>query len=190
MFEDMPLMPVRLHVELVDPYLSDHERRMLKRYGESSTGNSISRDILIPGDMPLHNLHYALQRLLGWQNSHLRRFELPPEIYRELTDGTVRGWAALVGILFQTPSEAEQDVLWDDDYVDGSINVWLRQKYTGPYIYDGYMEHPRHAQEDIMKLLNYFKMVDVKESFSEYYSRPEAERGDGLRTLSASACSV
>lgn len=45
------------------------------------------------------------------------------------------------------------------------------------------MEHPRHAQEDIMKLLNYFKMVDVKESFSEYYSRPEAERGDGLRTL-------
>lgn len=176
-------MPVRLHVELVDPYLSDGERRMLKRYGESSTGGSVSRDILIPGDMPLHNLHYALQRLFGWQNSHLRRFELPPEVYMELTRGTVKGWATLVGILFRPPGEAEHDVLWDDNYVDGSINVWLRRKYTGPYSYDGYMEHPLHAREDVMQLLNYYKMVDVGESFAEYYSRPEEDRADGVRVL-------
>lgn len=44
---------------------------MMKRYGESLTGNSITRDILIPADMPLHNLHYAIQKLFGFQNSHL-----------------------------------------------------------------------------------------------------------------------
>jgi len=52
--------PVRLHLELKDEYMSDYQKRVLRRYGESSTGESITRDILIPSDMPLHNLHYAI----------------------------------------------------------------------------------------------------------------------------------
>ena len=71
---------VRLRLELKDDYLSDYQKRMLKRYGESISGDSITRDILIPSDMPLHNLHYTIQRLFGWQNSHLRSFYLPEEI--------------------------------------------------------------------------------------------------------------
>ncbi len=71
------ITPVRLHLELRSDYLSDYHKRMLRRYGESSTGESITRDILIPSDMPLHNLHYAMQKLFGWQNSHLRSFYLP-----------------------------------------------------------------------------------------------------------------
>ena len=55
--------PVHLHLELKDDYLNDAEKAILHRYGESSTGDSISRDILIPSDMPLHNLHYAIQKL-------------------------------------------------------------------------------------------------------------------------------
>ena len=68
------IFPVCLHLELKDDYLSDYQKRMLKRYGESSTGTSIMMDILIPSDMPLHNLHYAIQKLYGWNNSHFRRF--------------------------------------------------------------------------------------------------------------------
>ncbi len=73
--------------------------------------------------MPLHNLHYAIQRLFGWQNSHLRRFVLPEEIYNRLTGGTVKGWTDLAGILFQSHGEGEHDVFWDDDYQSGSIKV-------------------------------------------------------------------
>ena len=118
------ITPVRLHLELKDDYLSDYQKRMLKRYGESASGDSITRDILIPSDMPLHNLHYAIQKLFGWQNSHLRSFYLPERVYSELTDDTVRGWSDLVGILFQPP-EAEKDVFWDDDYESGSFKVGL-----------------------------------------------------------------
>ncbi|KPU44471.1 plasmid pRiA4b ORF-3-like protein [Oxobacter pfennigii] len=93
------ITPVYLHLELKDEYLTEDQERMLKRYGESLGGETICRDILIPSDMPLHNLHYAIQKLYGWQNSHLRCFRLPEEVYQKLTGGTVKGWADLVGIL-------------------------------------------------------------------------------------------
>jgi len=57
------ITPVRLHFELKNDYLSDYQKRMLKRYDESISGYSITRDILIPSDMPLYNLHYAIQKL-------------------------------------------------------------------------------------------------------------------------------
>lgn len=153
------ITPVRLHLELRDDYLSDYQKRMLIRYGESTSGDSITRDILVPSDMPLHNLHYTIQILFGWQNSHLRSFYLPEEVYNKLTGGTVKGWSDLVGILFQPPSEAEEDVFWDDDYERGSFKVWLRKKYTGPYIYGGTMEHPEVARRDVQELLDSYKML-------------------------------
>ncbi|NMA48888.1 MAG: plasmid pRiA4b ORF-3 family protein, partial [Tissierellia bacterium] len=167
------ITPVRLHLELRDDYLSDYQKRMLRRYGESNSGESITRDILIPSDMPLHNLHYAIQKLFGWQNSHLRSFYLPEEIYSILTGGTVKGWTDLVGILFQPPSEAEEDVFWDDDYERGSFKVWLKKKYTGPYIYGGIMEHPEIARQDVQELLEHFKMIEVRESFVDYMERAD-----------------
>lgn len=95
------ITPVCLHLELRNDYLPDYQKRTLRRYGESNTGESIARDILIPSDMPLHNLHYAIQKLFGWHNSHLRSFYLPEDVYNKLTGGTVKGWYDLVGILFQ-----------------------------------------------------------------------------------------
>jgi hypothetical protein len=35
---------------------------------------------------------------------------LSEDIYNKLTGSTVRGWSDLVGILFQPPSELEEDV--------------------------------------------------------------------------------
>ena len=171
------LSALRLRLELRTGYLSNHEKIMLKRYGEAPTGEVISRDILIPSDMPLHNLHYAIQRLFGWQNSHLRRFYLPYAIYENLTGNTVKGWADLVGILFQPPSESEHDLFWDDDYESGSINAWLRRKYTGPYQFDGFYEIPTMARKDVEAFLNSFQDLEVKESFSSYLER-EKENED------------
>ena len=177
------ITPVHLHLELKDDYLSDYQKRMLRRYGESASGDSITRDILIPSDMPLHNLHYAIQKLYGWQNSHLRCFNLPTELYNKLTKGTVRGWVDLVGVLFQTPSESEYDVFWDDDYRSGSINTWLKKKYTGPYFYGGYMEDLEVAKADINEMIERYPMVDVKESFSDYMKRTKGNEDSELKTL-------
>lgn len=174
---------VCLHLELKDNYLSDYQKRMLIRYGESRTGESINRDILIPSDMPLHNLHYAIQKLFGWQNSHLRNFYLPEDIYNKLTGGTVKGWSDLVGILFQPPSEALDDIFWDDDYQKGSITTWLKRKYTGPYIYGGTMEHLETAKQDIQELLNHFKMVEVRESFGDYKERSKQDKDAEIRII-------
>lgn len=170
-------------MELKSEYLTEYQKRMLKRYGESSTGESICRDILIPSDMPLHNLHYAIQKLYGWQNSHLRSFHLPEEVYQKLTGGTVKGWSDLVGILFQPPSESEKDIFWDDDYEKGSISAWLKKKYTGPYFYGGELEHPEVAKRDVQQLMDRFKMLDVKESFKDYMARSEKGRDEGIKTL-------
>lgn len=172
-----------LHLELEHDYMLDYEQRMLKRYGESSTGNSISRDIIIPSDMPLHNLHYAIQKLFGWQNSHLRRFYLPEDIFNSLTKGTVKGWSDLVGILFQPPSEMEDDLFWDDDYKSGSISTWLRKKYTGPYVYGGSIEEREVARQDVQDLLDSASMLDVKEPFEEYWERLKEDKDAKIKTI-------
>ncbi|MFD1388556.1 hypothetical protein ACFQ4Z_17420 [Oceanobacillus oncorhynchi subsp. oncorhynchi] len=177
------ITPVRLHLELTDAYLSDYEKRMLNRYGETLTGGSISRDILIPSDMPLHNLHYAIQKLFGWQNAHLRKFQLPDPVFQKLTGGTVKGWSDLVGTLFQPPSEAESDLFWDEDYKSGSINTWLRKKYTGPFIYKGTLEQPEIAKQDMKEMLDYFTMIEVKESFTDYLERKKQNPDTEMRTI-------
>lgn len=177
------ITPVRLRLELKNDYLSDYQKRMLRRYGESLTGDSIVRDILITSDMPLHNLHYAIQKLFGWQNSHLRSFYLPKDIYYKLTGATVKGWSDLVGILFQPPSEAEKDIFWDDDYQNGSIKVWLKKKYTGPYIYGGTMEHLEIAKQDMKDLLDHFKMLEIRESFIDYMKRKEKDKDAEIRII-------
>lgn len=177
------ITPVRLHLELKDDYLSNYQKRMLRRYGESISGDSITRDILIPSDMPLHNLHYTIQKLFGWQNSHLRSFYLPQQIYNQLTGGTVKGWANLVGILFQPPSEAEYDLFWDDDYERGSFKVWLKKKYIGPYIYGGTMEHPEIARQDVQEFLEHFGMLEIREPFGEYMKRKEQDENAEIRII-------
>lgn len=176
------ITPVRLRLELKDEHLSDYEQRMLMRYGESKDGASIVRDILVPSDMPLHNLHYAIQKLFGWQNSHLRSFTLPEELFEKLTGGTVKGWAELVGVLFRPPAAAS-DAFWDDDYRMGSVNTWLRRKYKGPYIYRGKMEYAEAAKQDVEELLERFPMVEVKESFRDYMRRKKQDENEEIRII-------
>ncbi len=159
-----PLKTIRLHLALKTDYLDAEDRRALRRYGHSSTGESISRDILIPSDMTLHALHYAIQRLFGWQNSHLRAFELPPAIYKKLTGGTVGGWFRLVGTLFLY-LENDHEAFWDDDYHYGSFKNWLRKKYTGPYVYEGEGENFLIAHRSILALVERFPMLDVHARF-------------------------
>jgi len=165
--EHSPKNPVRLHIKLMDNCSDAERKRILRKYGRSTTGNSIERDILIPADMTLHALHYAIQRLYGWGNSHLRSFRLPPEIYQELTNNTVRGWGNLIGVLFQTtyPEYAQFAQYGDDDYEHGSHRVWLRKKYTGPYGYLNDFERYNVAVAEFEDFTRRFLNMAVYEPF-------------------------
>lgn len=133
---------IRLHLELEldGEMMSERELEILREYGGMK--KSISRDVLVPGDITLHGLNYAILRMFGWQNSHLHNFSLPEADFDALTDGKFASWAKLAGVYFRFPTENLEDIYWDDDYKEGqSIRSWLRKKYTGPYTYKGHGEH-------------------------------------------------
>lgn len=165
---------ILLHLELINEFCSDEDKQLLMKHADTTENGTITRDILIPADMPLHNLHYAIQKLFGWQNSHLRAFHLDEKDYDRLTDKLVKQWAQLVGILFRGVLEDENDFFWDDEYdeyVNGNFKIWLRKKYVGPYSYGGESENYDVAKESVERLIRKFPEIEVKESFSEYYER-------------------
>ncbi len=151
-----PMGVIRLRMELCQDYSSDQLDEeltaILRKYGKLEYGNTISRDIIAPGDMPLYALHYVIQRAFGWQNSHLRQFVIPKDRCDALTNGTASVWSCMVGVLFQSPLMDEEDQYWADDYHGGSFKNWLRKKYTGPYLSQCHGEGFLSCQEDMMKL--------------------------------------
>lgn len=128
-----PVKPVRLHMELIGD-LTEYDKKTIREFGELNYGEHISRDVLVPSDIPLYAVHYLIQRLFGWQNSHLHRFELPEKQLMRLTENKMKIWARLVGIIFRSPFMNEDDEFWADDYESGSFKNWLTKKYMGPYL--------------------------------------------------------
>lgn len=147
---------LRLHLELVDysgkPFeFSDDETDILKKHAKYQ--NAFSRDILVPGEMSLNSLSYAIQKLFGWQNSHLHSFVLEDEVFNQLTaHGNLDQWESLCGVLFRYPDEDYLDKYCNDDY-DGTMSFksWLRSKYSGMQLSfsvgDTYIENRRLVAE-------------------------------------------
>lgn len=156
---------LKLHLELLD--FDEEELELLRKYGRAQNG--ISRDILVPAEMPLHNLHYAIQKAFGWQNSHLHYFTYEDELLGNLFGGKFISWVPFCGLYFRFPSEDFDDLYWDDDYEEGySVKSWLRSKYTGPYYYGGNSEHYLAAQLAARFFLQENRTVKVGPSFDEY----------------------
>ena len=120
-----------LRLELATDYDARDQAEFL-RLARAERG--ISREILAPGDMTLHGLHYAIQRLFGWQNSHLHHFSLPQADFAAVTGHKVQPYWELCGILFRVPDTDPSDRCWDDDYRPvQSVKTWLARKYTRPF---------------------------------------------------------
>lgn len=145
---------LKLKMALAMECVDDGDMEVLRKYGKVDQG--IIREILVPADITLHALNYAILRAFGWQNSHLHRFCLPKEVFQKMTggknkvdkydyveyDGKYKDWVNLCGLYFRYPCEDFEDLYWDDDYEEGqSIKTWFRKKYTGPYRYLGEWEH-------------------------------------------------
>ena len=163
---------LRLHLELDLQYVDEEEIRILKEYG--SMEKEISRDILVPADITLHALHYAILRMFGWQNGHLHSFLLPENTFRELTEDKFCIWTQMAGVYFRFPTENYEDIYWDDDYREGeSIKSWMKKKYTGPYRYKGYGEHYVMNQIEVESMLATREEITVREFAFGVEKKPE-----------------
>lgn len=138
---------------------------VLRKYGNVKDG--ISRTFVVPADMPLHNLHYAIQRAFGWQNSHLHHYQFTSDVFNEITQNKYSVWSHLCGVYFRFPSDDFQDWYWDDDYNGGqSAKSWLRKKYKRPYEYRGYQETYEYAQKQVQ---NMDDEITIGPTYDEYH---------------------
>ncbi len=163
---------LRLHLELDIKYLYEDDIQVLKKY--ASMKQAISRDILVPADMTLHALHFAILRMFGWQNGHLHNFSLPKNIFEELTANQFIIWSKLAGVYFRFPTENYEDIYWDDDYREGeSVRSWMKKKYTGPYKYKGNGEHYLTNQMEVQGLFERWEEITVHEFELGVQKQPE-----------------
>ena len=129
----MELIPdCRWGEDLTEHLGSEERKKKFLKLAKAESG--ITRDVIVPGDMNLHALHYVIQQAFGWQNSHLHRFCLSEDEFNRLTAGRVGGYMDLCGILFRCDSEDSDDLYWDDDYKpEQSVKTWMRRKYSRPF---------------------------------------------------------
>lgn len=135
---------LKLRMELISPFFEDYPDKGLdfsKKEKELFLANAkakqgIIREVLVPGEMNLHAVHYMIQKLFGWQNSHLHNFSLSGEDFGMVTKGKrVDDYMNLCGTLFRYPDSEMDDQFWDDDYEDNlSIKSWLQSKYIHGFI--------------------------------------------------------
>ncbi len=165
----------KLHLQLTASFLNDcdknlglnaKERRQLFKLAKAEKG--ISRDILVPGNMTLHALSYAIMKSFGWQNSHLHNFALSKEDFDQVTgNGNVGQYFGLCGILFRFVDNVA-DAYWDDDYEENiSFRSWIRKKYSAPFKNGSVGDSWIANRWDIFKFDERFPEYDQDSTFEE-----------------------
>lgn len=180
-FPDSPAIALQLHLELNDlEHLNAHELDILHSYG--GMVHSLSRDIIIPARMTLRGLHYVINRLYGWQNSHLHRFSLPQDVFLKMTGDSLENFYKLCGCYFRFSDGSDADladIYWDnenEDDIDIPIKTWLKEKYTGAaaYEYYGSGDHLSANQQHVSEYIAHTgspagkKLHDALKEYSEY----------------------
>lgn len=154
---------MQLHLELKESQLrsmSKEEAEILFKYGKVK--KSISRDIIVPSSLTLHQLHYLINVAFGWTNSHLHNFQLPTPLFEKLTEGKLLDIAPIFGYYLQFPNSTFDDVFWDDDYDESkSLRTWMRSKYLKRYRYEGYSQYWIENQTEIATLVKRIPVLKV-----------------------------
>jgi len=182
---------MKLRLELIMDTKDRHTMNVLRKYAKVKEG--IIREIIVPSDISLHKLNYAIQRAFGWQNSHLHHFALPGKVFAELTEGKFDGeederysfpngsflkWADYCGTYFRFPSEDFDDLYWDDDYEGNlSIKTWFRRKYNGANIYLGHLEHFVCAKKMTESFIKEYPVIEVDPYFTDPSSSKDSKPG-------------
>jgi len=155
---------MQLHLKLRNSQLDSmpgDEAKILAKYG--GVAKTISRDVIVPSSLALHQLHYLINMAFGWTNSHLHNFQLPLPLFQALTKGKLLEIAPVFGYYLQFPNITFRDAFWDDDYDESkSPRTWMRSKYLKPYTYGGYSEYWLENQAEIHDLANIIPILDVR----------------------------
>ncbi len=185
--KNMTIKPfaIKLKLELDTSRLNSEQFGILKKYGKMK--DEISREIVVPSDITLHSLHYAIQRLFGWKNCHLHDFKLPEAVFNEITQDSVKQWLRLCGVYFRFPDGNLEDRYWDDDYDESmSIDSWFKTKYQGPYQYGAMGDYYYTNQMNVKDFMNQLPEFKVLPSFEEYKKiqhNPELKQQDRIVKL-------
>lgn len=199
-FPDSPAVALQLHIELGGlKYLNEQDLDILRSYG--GMVHSLSRDIIIPARMTLRGLHYIINRLYGWQNSHLHRFSLPEDVLLKMTGDSLENFYKLCGCYFRFSDGSDADladIYWDnenEENIDIPIKTWLKEKYTGAaaYEYYGSGDHLAANQQHVSEHIAHTgspagkSLQDALKEYSEYSIGDLLERlpvGDVLGCIS------
>lgn len=155
---------MQLHLELrrsrLDSMPAD-EAKILAKYGGAA--KAISRDVIVPSSLALHQLHYLINMAFGWTNSHLHNFQLPLPLFQVLTEGKFLDIAPVYGYYLMFPNSTFDDAFWDDDY-DGSKSprTWMRSKYLKQYKYRGHSNYWIENQVEILDLAHHLPILTVE----------------------------
>ena len=104
---EQPLFAMHLHLELRESRLdamNPDEATILVKYG--AVKKSISRDVIVPSSLALHQLHYLINVAFGWTNSHLHNFQLPQPMFDTMTGGKLVEIAPIYGYYLHFPSSS------------------------------------------------------------------------------------
>ena len=136
-FIDVDMYPVTtriytLHCELDLENTSIH---LLREYGKVKEG--ISRDIVVPGTVPLSMIHFMLQRAFGWHDVHIHSFSLSDAAFQSITDNSLSGFLLHTGELFFLGPPGELPYRDYRYYLPfeakgkpESIRTWLKRQYN------------------------------------------------------------
>lgn len=166
--DDEKVLKLRLTLDTAN--CDSDELEVLKKYGKVKEG--ITREVMVSSKQSLHQLHYMIQKLFGWQNSHLHSFRLFDEDMEKLVQNSFKRYCRLCGIYFRffyNDSSDLDDVYWDDNYEEGeSFKSWLKKKYRGIQPYRGSMEHYIIAQDRVKRYVDEDALLEVQPSFAEW----------------------
>lgn len=130
------LQAFHLRLEIDTDGMNPAELERLSTEYDVKTG--WTRELIVPSAIPLHYLHYIIQRAFGFENVADHLFSLTPDDFSSVLEAAggdeLRSYCRLCGILFRFPYGNDEELYWDDDY-DGkkSVRTWLKEKYEGSW---------------------------------------------------------
>ncbi len=155
---------MQLHLELRNSQrvsMPADEAKILAKYG--AVAKAISRDVIVPSSLALHQMHYLINMAFGWTNNHLHNFQLSEPLFQTLTKGKLLEIAPVFGYYLQFPNSTLGDAFWDDDYDETkSPRTWMRSKYLKQYRYGGHSEYWIENQAEILDLAHHIPILDVR----------------------------
>lgn len=137
-------------------------RELLRRYGKVE--KSITRDVIVPADFPLRALHHVIQKLFGWEDSHLHHFAFPEDVFAEVTKNSAAQWCRLAGVYFLFPRDEPCVPAWDG-------GICLEAAPRNDYYYAGLDEQYLENQLYVRELKRQVPILQIMPSFTEILTK-------------------